>query len=137
MYNNDRNAYRQTYFDAWQKYQKKLPLEALEIQLIEIMLLHPAYFSVLENPQQYQTYEFLHEENPFLHMSLHLAIREQLNTNRPQGITQIHQALLNKYHHPHEVEHYMLACLASILQEAQQKGVMPDEEDYLKRLREI
>ena len=43
MYTNDRDAYRHAFYTAWQKYQKKLALEPLEKQLVEIILLHPEY----------------------------------------------------------------------------------------------
>lgn len=134
MYTNNRNAYRQTFFDAWQKYKKKLPLEAVEAQLIKIILLHPEYHSLLEQPRAYQHQEFSLEENPFFHMSIHLAIHEQINTDRPAGINEIYKTLLEKYADTHQVEHYMMQCLAQLMWQAQQDGSMPSDEEYLKAL---
>lgn len=137
MYSNNRDAYRQAFFTAWQKYQKKIPLEAVEAQLIDIILLHPEYHSLLDKNNINQTPEFALEENPFFHMSLHLAMREQLHTNRPAGMALIHQQLIAKYHHAHDVEHQMMACLSQMMWKAQQTGVAPNETEYLEKLRAL
>ncbi|TAK77285.1 MAG: DUF1841 family protein [Gammaproteobacteria bacterium] len=136
MYSNHREAYRQAFFIAWQKWQKKLPLEAVEAQLVEIIIQHPEYHALLEKPEAYQYQEFSLEENPFFHMSLHLAIREQIHTNRPAGIAQLYQQLIQTSQ-PHEVEHSMMTCLAQVMQAAQQSGEMPEEEEYLEKLKLI
>jgi hypothetical protein len=75
--------------------------------------------------------------NPFLHMGLHLAIRDQLATNSPSGISQVFQNLTTKSSNPHDVEHRMLDCLAETLWEAQNQNAPPDEQKYLERLRKI
>jgi len=92
MFSSDRDAMRKIFFEAWRKHQEKLPLEQLEAQLIDIILFHPEYQVLLDNPEQYQTVDF-DETNPFLHLSLHLAIREQIKTNRPAGVTAIYETL--------------------------------------------
>ena len=132
MYTNNRDAYRQTFFAAWQKYQKQLPLEPVEKQLIEIMLLHPEYHPLLNHPEAFEKQEFELEENPFFHMSLHLAIREQIRTDRPAGITAVYDALSAR---SEDAEHLMMTCLAQMIWAAQQSGEMPSEEEYLSRLR--
>lgn len=137
MFTNNRNAYRQTFSNAWQKYLKKLPLETLEMELVEIILLHPEYQSFLENTAQIENQEFALEENPFLHMSLHIAIREQIKTNRPAGIKTIYQRLLLQYPNPHDVEHHMIQCLAQLLWQGQQMGEMPKDEVYLEMLKQL
>ncbi|RDI42834.1 DUF1841 family protein [Aquicella lusitana] len=139
MFTNHREAYRQAFFEAWEKHLKKqtLELEPVEAQLIEIMLYHPEYHALLEKPAAFQQQEFTLEENPFFHMSLHLAVREQIRTNRPTGIAQIHQELMAAYQDIHQVEHLMMTCLAQMLWKAQQTGEMPNDENYLEKLREI
>jgi len=137
MYTNNRDAYRQAFFTVWQKYQKKLPLEPVEAQLVEIIDLHPEYHPLLGKPDSYQNQEFTTEENPFLHMSLHIALREQIRTNRPAGVAAIYADLIEKYVHTHEVEHRMMECLSQIIWSAQQTGVMSSEEYYLEKLKRI
>lgn len=135
MYTNDRDAYRQAFFTAWQKHLKQLPLESVEAEVVAVILLHPEYHSFLAKPNTYQQQEFMLEENPFFHMSLHLALQEQISTNRPAGITHIHQELLAIYINPHLVAHYMMQCLSQTLADAQQRGYAPDEASYLESLR--
>lgn len=134
MYTNNRDAYRQVFFTAWQKHQRKLPLETVEAQLLEVMLLHPEYHALLDKPAMYQAQEFSLEENPFFHMSLHVAVREQLRLDRPAGVRTAYQKLLLKFEHAHEVEHHMMGCLARAMHKAQESGQMPDEQEYLKSL---
>ena len=84
--------------------------------------------------------EFLPEAgqtNPFLHMGLHLGLREQVATDRPQGIATIFSTLASKLGDPHDAEHRMIECLAETLWEAQRDGRPPDEVLYLERLRRI
>jgi hypothetical protein len=92
---------------------------------------------LLEKPQRYQHQEFAPEENPFLHMSLHMALREQIKCDRPAGIGKVHTQLTEKYAHAHEVEHRMMECLSGIIWTAQQTGEMPGDEEYLQQLKKI
>ena len=111
-----------------------MPVEPLESQLIEIILLHPEYHALLNEPENLQADQFT-ETNPFLHMSLHLALREQVSTNRPKGILEIYQAVCSQFQDVHLAEHHMMECLANILWQAQQSGQMPDEQVYLELLK--
>ena len=135
MYSDNRNAYRQFFFTLWQKYQKKIPLETNETQLIEIILQHPEYHRFLD--KEYENQEFTVEENPFFHMSLHLAIREQIATNRPFGIASIYQELMKQQQNNLLVEHLMMECLAHFIYLGQESGTMASDEEYLRELREL
>lgn len=135
MYSDNRNAYRQFFFTLWQKYQKKIPLETNETQLIEIILQHPEYHRFLD--KQYENQEFTIEENPFFHMSLHLAIREQIATNRPVGITSIYQNLMMEYQNNLLVEHMMMERLAHFIYLGQKNGTMASDSEYLDALRTL
>lgn len=137
MYTNDRNAYRQAFYTVWQKHLKQLPLDPLEAQVCHIILQHPEYHRFLDAPSSFEKQEFALEENPFFHMSLHLAIAEQLQTNRPHGIREIHQALIEKFSDQHSVEHHMMACLSRMMWEAQQTGTMPVDEIYFQAMKSI
>ena len=75
--------------------------------------------------------------NPCLHMGLHMADRDQVETDRPPGISNIFQQLIKKYSKAHEAEHRILDCLAETLWEAQNRQGPPDEQKYLERLRKI
>jgi hypothetical protein len=137
MYTNNREAYRHTFFTVWQKHLKKLPLEAVEAQLLDVILQHPEYHRFLDKPESNPQQEFALEENPFFHMGLHLAVREQIHTNRPAGISLIQQQLKAKEKSPHDSEHLMMECLMKMMWKTQQTETMPSEEEYMTMLKSI
>jgi hypothetical protein len=136
----NRDQLRRMYLDAWLKFTQRVPLEPLEAQVVAVIAEHPEYVGWLESGEDALTAEFTPEggrQNPFLHMGLHLAIREQVATNRPAGIAEIHQALSKRMGGSHAAEHAMLERLAEALWEAQRAGRMPDEQVYLEKLRAL
>ncbi|HEY1889020.1 MAG TPA: DUF1841 family protein [Steroidobacteraceae bacterium] len=135
-----RDQLRQMYLEAWRKYTARQPLEPLQAQVAAVIAEHPEYVPLLESGPQALGTEYTPEggrENPFLHMGLHLAIREQVATDRPAGIAQIHQSLAKRLGDAHAAEHTMLEALAETLWEAQRSGRAPDEQHYLERLRTL
>lgn len=135
-----REQMRRMYLEAWRKFSCQLPLEPLEAQLAAIISEHPEYVAWLKSREDALSTEFTPEggrENPFLHMGLHLAIREQVGTNRPTGIAEIHQKLSTRFGDAHAAEHAMLEPLAETLWESQRLGRMPDEHAYLERLKKL
>lgn len=133
---DDRDALRKVFFEAFRKHKQQTPVETLEAQLIDIMLMHPEYHTLLEKPEDFGDKDFLHE-NPFLHMSLHQAVREQVNTDRPFGIKQIHRDLTHKLGDVHEAEHRMMECLGQMMWQMQQNQKIPSEQDYLELLKKL
>ena len=84
-----REQMRQRYLEAWRRFRAREPLEPLQAQLAAVIAEHPEYVEWLESGEAALLAEFTPEggrENPFLHMGLHLAIREQVATDRPAGI---------------------------------------------------
>ena len=134
MLTNNRDAYRDTFFAAWDKYKRKLPLEPVENQIVSAIQLHPEYHSLLEKPSMYCRQEFALEENPFFHLSLHIAINEQIATNRPTGMKDLYQNAITQQS-AHDVLHQMMGCLAEMMSIAQQRGEMPGDLEYLNLLR--
>jgi hypothetical protein len=135
-----REQMRRRYLEAWRKFSVHEPLEPLEGQLAAVIAEHPEYIGWLESGDAALGAEFTPEggrENPFLHMGLHLAIREQVSTDRPAGISAIHRTLANRVGSAHEAEHRMIEPLAQSLWEAQRSGRAPDERAYLERLRRL
>ncbi len=131
---------RRRYLEAWRKFSAREPLEPLEGQLAAVISEHPEYIGWLESGDAALLAEFTPEgdrENPFLHMGLHLAIREQVATDRPAGIAAIHRDLAARAGGAHEAEHRMLEPLAEALWEGQRVGHAPSEIAYLERLRRL
>jgi hypothetical protein len=136
----NREQLRRIYREAWRKYRARAPLEPLEAQIAAVIAEHPEYVPLLESGPKALTVDYTPEDgraNPFLHMGLHLAIREQVATDRPSGIAQIHGALTRRLGDSHAAEHAMLEPLAEALWEAQRSGAAPDEQRYLERLRAL
>ena len=140
FYANTVQDTRQLFFSSWQKYRQKQALLPLEKQIAEVVLIHPEYHAMLEEtaPQHEQAYfPELGQENPFLHMGFHLAIRDQVATDRPTGIAVIYQQLLNRYADISVVEHLLMEPLAECLWQAQRSQSMPDDVTYLSAAREL
>jgi len=135
--NAGRDELRRRYVNAWQRHREGLPLEPLDAQIADLIALHPEYHALLESPEG-AAQDFTVEQgrsNPFLHMGLHLAVREQVATRRPPGIELVHQKLTRLLGDAHAAEHRMIEVLAETLWEAQRAGRAPDEQRYLERLR--
>lgn len=140
LFSNDRRQLRQVFFDVFSKFQQKKKLDPLEKQILAVILDHPEYHIGLSQPNNNldQDFSTLHgQNNPFLHLALHLAIQEQIHTNRPAGIQIIYQKLLSKNCGDRLLtEHQMMECLEDVLWLAQKNQQMPDDEMFLKSLRD-
>ena len=120
IFGQDRNELRQMYTDAWRKRRDELPMSPLELQIADVVELHPEYHEEIESGDLDKDYTpDGGKENPFLHMGLHLGIREQVATDRPAGIAAIHRSLAARSGDVHAAEHEMIECLAETLWESQ------------------
>ena len=137
IFGQDRNELRQMYADAWKKHVDKNPMTPLEAQIAAVVEVHPEYHDAVAGDLDKDYTPDGGQTNPFLHMGLHLGIREQVATDRPAGITAIFKALAARNGNPHEAEHLMIDCLAETLWESQRQNQPPDEAAYLERLRKL
>lgn len=140
FYGQDRSQLRRFYYQSWQKYQQQQPLEPVERMIAEVVALHPEYHTLLADEEQGMDKDYTPEmgqTNPFLHMGLHIAIDEQLGADRPLGIRQAYQKILQRTQDAHQTEHLIMDCLAETLWQAQRDGQAPDEAVYLQRLQHI
>jgi Domain of unknown function (DUF1841) len=134
--NSRRDELRRSYVEAWRRQREGLPLTPLDAQIAAVVAMHPEYHALLESPDA-EAADYSVEAgriNPFLHMGLHLAVREQVGTRRPAGIESVHQRLSRTLGDAHQAEHRMIDVLAETLWEAQRAGRAPDEQRYLERL---
>lgn len=134
LFGQDRDKLRRFYCDTWMARREGRPLEPLQAQIAEVIEQHPEYQSLLENADQALGRDYLPElgeTNPFLHMGMHLAIREQVSTDRPAGIREAFRTLLIEYGDSHQLEHRFMDCLAEMIWSAQKHGTEPDESAYL------
>lgn len=140
FHEQDRSGLRRRYLEAWSKHRAGIPLEPLEHELVTVIEQHPEYQDFLEDDPQATAREWTPESgqaNPFLHLGLHLAIREQVATDRPAGIAALHRELSRRLGDAHEAEHRMLERLAEALWQAQRSGLPPDERAYIESLQRL
>jgi len=134
MFNPSRADARDFFFASWRKYRDKAPLTALETLVVELISAHPEYHQVLENRDKYVDRDYrveVGDTNPFLHLSMHLSIREQVSIDQPQGVRAAHMRLTEKLASSMEAEHIMMDCLAEMIWHAQRHKLAPDPALYL------
>jgi hypothetical protein len=134
-----RDEIRQIYLKVWQKMQNQSVLEPMEAIIADVVKLHPEYHPLLEKGDSVIEKDFSPEDgqtNPFLHMGMHITLREQAGGDRPAGIQAIYQKLVQQKG-IHETEHAMMECLGQALWNAQRLNQMPDENAYLACLRQL
>lgn len=138
IFGQDRNELRRMYSDAWTRAKRRMPLSPLAAQIVQVIEEHPEYQRFIDESSIDIEFEGAQAQgNPYLHMGLHLALREQVATDRPAGIRTVFEALAGRSGDRHEAEHLMLECLAEILWDAQRRQQPPDENLYLERLQRL
>ncbi len=138
LFNPSRDQVRDFFFDSWGKFNQQQTLSDMEKICINVIHMHREYHHVLNNPEKYRHQEYFPESgdtNPFLHMSLHLSILEQIGINQPIGIKAIYQELKNKYHDEHKAQHDVLDCLAETVWHAQKNKTAIEPMYYLQLLK--
>ncbi|WP_415036381.1 DUF1841 family protein [Azonexus sp.] len=136
MFNPSRDQVRQFFCAAWQKYCAQQPLLGAEVSAAEIAARHPEYHKLLAHPDLAMQQEWRPEGgqmNPFLHLSLHLAIHEQISIDQPPGIRAAFAALCERMER-HAAEHVILECLGETLWRAQSSGTSLDAPAYLEAI---
>jgi hypothetical protein len=129
-----RDQLRLAYAQAWAKHLARSPLAPLEAQIADVIEAHPEYQPIVADADSAVGFEQSGAEgleNPFLHMGLHLAVREQLIVDRPPGIRDLRRQLQSRYGDEHQAEHALMEALGEELWTAQRDGRAPDERQYL------
>jgi len=134
MFDPTREQVRETFFGAWRKYRAGEPLAGIETIVLDVILAHPEYHALLSDPERYRDEDYTERPNPFLHMSLHIALEEQLSIDQPPGIAAHFAKLLARTRDRHEALHEALECLAETVWRAQRDHVPPDAVAYLECL---
>jgi Domain of unknown function (DUF1841) len=134
MFDPNREQVRDSFFGAWRKYRCGEPLAGIESLALEVILLHPEYHDILSRPERHRDKDYVDTSNPFLHMSLHVALEEQLSIDQPQGIAARFRVLLARCGDRHEALHQAIECLAETVWRAQRDRAAPDAGAYLSCL---
>jgi len=137
MFSPSRDQARRFFFDTWDKYGRGDPLSGLEETALAVIIAHPEYHGLLRDAERNRDRDFTPERgalNPFLHLSLHLAVEEQLSIDQPRGIRARFETLVGKTGSEHDAKHAVLECLGETIWTAQRTGSAPDELAYLECL---
>lgn len=137
MFQPTRDEVRRFFFDAWRRHRAGEPLQPLERVAVAIVLEHPEYQPVLDDPQRYGRMDWFPEAgeaNPFLHLSMHLALEEQLSIDQPPGVRRRFEALAAARGSRHDALHDALECLGEMLWRSGRDGAPPDADFYLECL---
>ena len=138
MFTPTRDEARRFLVDAWAKYRAGAPLSGLEQKAAALIAMHPEYHRVLETPERHVAQDYGPEggeTNPFLHLSLHLAVAEQLDIDQPPGLRAEYDRLRAARGDDHAALHAVLECLGETLWQAQRLSAAPDAAVYLGCLR--
>jgi len=133
-----REQLRRSYAEAWAKHLAHSPLTPLEAMITDVIGAHPEYHAVVGDAGTAVAFEPGAPdaaENPFLHMGLHLAVRDQVSVDRPPGVRDLQRALQAKYGDLHRAEHALMEALGETLWQAQRAHRPPDEGQYLELAR--
>jgi len=133
-------AHRQIFWDAWQKAQADLPLNALEVRIARVIAMHPEHHHFFDDMEDFLERDFQVDNgmNPYLHLSLHLAIEEQLATKQPiEAAKLMEHYMLNLKRERHDVLHIILEALAETVYDSQRSGREIDQLAYPEKLRAL
>jgi hypothetical protein len=138
MFNPSRHEVRLFFCETWRKNRSGENLTGLESVALSLIAVHPEYHSLLDDPGKSLERDYSPDSgqlNPFLHLSLHLAVEEQISIDQPHGIRPAYQQLLVEGNDDHDAKHLIIECLGEILWQSQRLGTAPDETLYLDGIR--
>ena len=115
-----------------------LPLEPMQVLAARWVDEHPEYHAELADEAAALAAVYTVEEgrtNPFLHLSMHLSIHEQVAIDQPTGIRQAVELLAARRNSLHEAHHEVMECLGEMIWASQRSGQPPDGHAYLDAVR--
>ncbi|MBT9503403.1 MAG: DUF1841 family protein [Burkholderiaceae bacterium] len=138
MYAPSQNDVRAFFCDTYAKQLERLPLTPMEALAAQWIDDHPEYHAELADKQAALAAVYTVEDgrtNPFLHLSMHLSISEQVAIDQPHGVRQSVELLAAKRNSLHEAHHVAMDALGEMIWASQRSGLPPDGHAYLERLR--
>jgi hypothetical protein len=139
VFNPSRDQARDLFFETWRKYRAGEPLAGLETVVLQVILVHPEYHPALEDPERFRERNYspeLGEPNPFLHLSMHVAIEEQVSIDQPAGVAGSVATLAAKHGDRHHALHDAMECLGEMMWRSQRDHAPPDAAAYIECLKQ-
>jgi hypothetical protein len=138
MFQPSQNDVRRFFCETFAKQRRGEPLSALEVLAAGWMDEHPEYHGDFADVDAALAAVYTVDEartNPFLHLSMHLTISEQVSIDQPRGIRQAVELLTAKRNSLHEAQHEVMDCLGEMVWASQRSGLPPDGHAYLDAVR--
>ena len=138
MFNPSQHEVREFFCTAQRKLRSGKPLSPLEAIAADWIGEHPEYESDLADVDAARQAEYPVEggrSNPFLHLSMHLSISEQVSIDQPRGIRQAFELLRARLGSTHAAQHEVMECLGEMIWQSQRSGLPPDGQRYLDCVR--
>lgn len=135
MFNPSKDDVRRFFCETWKKSISGAVLTPLEAIACDWIRLHPEYENDLADSDQALAADYdaaKGKSNPFLHLSMHLSIAEQLSVDQPPGIKEAHNTLATKLASEHDAHHQIMECLGEMLWISQRNGTPPDGLAYIE-----
>jgi hypothetical protein len=138
MFSPSQNDVRLFFCDAYRKQFEGSPLTPLEAIAADWIAEHPEYQQDLADPDAALAAVYdvdAGRSNPFLHLSMHLSISEQIGIDQPAGIKQAFELLASRLGSAHDAQHEVMECLGEMIWQSQRSGLPPDGERYIECVR--
>ena len=138
MFQPSQNDVRRFFCAAYSRSRAGLPLDPMQTLAARWVDEHPEYHADLADETAALAAVYTVEEgrtNPFLHLSMHLTIEEQLAIDQPSGIRQAVELLAARRNSLHAAHHEVMECLGDMIWASQKNGRPPDGQAYLENVR--
>lgn len=139
MFAPSQNDVRTFFCEAYQKHlTSSAVLSPMDALAVDWIAQHPEYHAELADLPAALAAVYDVEAgrtNPFLHLSMHLSISEQVSIDQPSGIRQAVELLAAKRGSLHEAHHEVMECLGEMVWASQRSGLPPDGLAYLEAVR--
>ena len=122
---------RRFFCEAARKRREALPLTPIETLAADWIAEHPEYDTALAAVYDVED----GRTNPFLHLSMHLSITEQIAIDQPRGIKQAYELLAARRGSAHDAQHEVMECLGEMIWASQRSGLPPDGQTYIEAVR--
>ena len=134
MFNPSQADVRRFFCETWRKHRAAELLTPLEAMALDWILEHPEYHEDLASVERALAADYgadAGRTNPFLHLSMHLAISEQVSIDHPTGIRAAQERLARRLGSAHTAAHEIMECLGETVWRAQRDRTQPDGQAYL------
>jgi len=138
MFNPSQHDVRRFFCETHSRQRQSLPLTPMQSLAASWIDEHPEYHAELADVDAALAASYAVEDgrsNPFLHLSMHLTISEQVTIDQPRGIKQAFDLLTARLGSAHEAQHQVMECLGEMIWASQRSGLPPDGHAYLECVR--